>query len=124
MAQTCLLRIYGEFEREVCLADITEPDYPSRSFCYVVSFDPPMKPFRRRGDVQAGIRRFVEEMLRISRTMAIIRSGPMMELLPPEWDHLVERRGKNYVVYRAGGSGSGPLSPLSEPPNLASGCRS
>ncbi len=106
------------------LADITELDYPSESFSYVVSLNPPMKPFRSRGDIRAGVRRFVEEMLRIARERVIIRSGPMMELLPPEWDHLVERRGKNYVVYRAGGSGSGPLSPLSEPPNLASGCRS
>ncbi len=106
------------------LADITELDYPSESFSYVVSLNPPMKPFRSRGDVRAGVRRFVEEMLRIARERVIIRSGPMMELLPPEWDHLVERRGRNYVVYRAGDGGSGPLSPLYEPPNLASGCRS
>jgi len=47
-----------------------------------------------------------------------------MDDLPPQCDHLVERRGKNYVVYRAGGGGSAPLSRLTEPPTLASGCRS
>ncbi|KQC16051.1 MAG: hypothetical protein APR56_10270 [Methanosaeta sp. SDB] len=106
------------------LADITELDYPSESFSYVVSLNPPMKPFRRRGDIRAEIRRFVEEMLRIARKGVIIRSGPMMDYLPPQCDHLVERRGKNYVVYRAGGGGSAPLSRLTEPPTLASGCRS
>lgn len=106
------------------LADITELDYPSESFSYVVSLNPPMKPFRRRGDIRAEIRRFVEEILRIARKGVIIRSGPMMDYLPPQCDHLVERRGKNYVVYRAGGGGSAPLSRLTEPPTLASGCRS
>ncbi|MGB3944291.1 MAG: class I SAM-dependent methyltransferase [Methanothrix sp.] len=110
------------------LADITELDYPSGSFSYVVSFNPPMKPFRRRGDVRVEVRRFVEEMLRISRKMVIIRSGPMMDHLPPECDHLVERRGRNYVVYRAGDGGSnssgGTNFPLCEPSQLAFGCRS
>jgi SAM-dependent methyltransferase len=106
------------------LADITELDYPSRSFSYVVSFNPPLKPFRRRGDVRAEIRRFVEEMLRIARKKVIIRSGPMMNYLPPEYDHLVECRGSNYIVYRAEGCGSGPASALSDPSNLAFGCRS
>ena len=106
------------------LADITKLDYPSRSFSYVVSLNPPMKPFRRRGDVRAGVRRFVEEMLWIARERVIIRSVPMMDFLPPEWDHLVERRGRNYVVYRADGCGSAPRSPLSGPSNLAGGWRS
>lgn len=108
------------------LADITELDYPSRSFSYVVSFNPPLKPFRRGEDVRAGVRRFVEEMLRIARKMVIIRSGPLMDYLPPECDHLVERRGPNYIVYRADGCDRGlvPLSALSDLSNLASGCRS
>jgi SAM-dependent methyltransferase len=105
------------------LADITELDYPSRSFCYVVSFNPPMKPFRRRGDIRAEIRRFVEEMLRIARTGVIIRSGPMMDFLPPECDHLVERRGRNYVVYRAEDCGSSSTPAFCEPHHLACGCR-
>ena len=110
------------------LADITELDYPSGSFSYVVSFNPPMKPFRGRGDTRAGVRRFVEEMLRIARERVIIRSGPMMDHLPPECDHLVERRGRNYVIYRAGedcsSSRGGSSFPLCEPSDLACGCRS
>ncbi len=105
------------------LADITELDYPSGSFSYVVSFNPPMKPFRRRGEARSEVKRFVEAMLRIARKKVIIRSSPMMGYLPPEFDHLVERRGRNYVVYRAGDGGSSPLSALSEPSNLASGTR-
>lgn len=105
------------------LADITELDYRSGSFCYVVSFNPPMKPFRRRGDTRAEVKRFVEEMLRIARKRVIIRSGPMMDFLPPECDHLVERRGANYVVYRAEDGRSGSLSALSEPSKIACVCR-
>lgn len=85
------------------LADITQLDYPPNSFRYVVTFNPPMRPFRRRGAVRAGIKRFVEEMLHIAQEKVIIRSGPMMPYLPSEYDSLVERRGENYVVYLARG---------------------
>ncbi len=91
------------------LADITQLDYPPNSFRYVVTFNPPMRPFRQRGAVRAGIKRFVEEMLHIAQEKVVIRSGPMMPHLPPEYDTLVERRGENYVVYRAGNWPGGPV---------------
>lgn len=103
------------------LADITDLDYPPGSFSYVVSLNPPMKPFRSRGDARAGVRRFVEEMLRIARKRVIIRSGPMMDFLTPECDPLVERRGRNYVVYRAENYGPSSVSSICEP-YLASRC--
>lgn len=105
------------------LADITELDYPSGSFSYVVSFNPPMKPFRRWGDVRSEVKRFVEAMLRIARKKVIIRSGPMMGYLPPEFDHLVEGRGRNYIVYRAGDGGLISPSAPSRSSHLACGCR-
>lgn len=61
------------------------------TFEYVVSFNPPMKPFRRGGDVRAEVRRFVEEMLRIASKRVIIRSGPPVDFLPPECDDPAER---------------------------------
>lgn|GEM_PF-852961 len=82
------------------LADITELDYPPNSFSYVVSFNPPMKPFKRI-NFCAGIKKFVEDMLCIAREKVIVRSGPLMPHLPPEYDRFIERRGKCHVVYGA-----------------------
>jgi hypothetical protein len=81
-----------------------------------------MKPFRRRGDICVEIKRFVGDMLQIARKKVIIRSGPIMPYLPPEYDHLVERCGRNYVVYRAENCRSN--SALCESSTLAPGCKS
>ncbi len=82
-------------------ADITQLDYPSKSFRYVVTFNPPMKPFRREGDFHSGIKRFVEDMLRIAQKRVIIRSGLIMAFLPFEYNHIIEKKGRNFVVYKA-----------------------
>ena len=83
------------------LSDISCLDYPSKSFRYVVTFNPPMRPFRERGDPYFGIRRFLEDMLRIAQDKVIIRSGPIMPFLPAEYDGLIERKGANFAIYRA-----------------------
>lgn len=85
----------------VRLADITELDYPPKSFCYAVSFNPPMKPFKMRDNLQNGIKKFLEDMLSIAQERVIIWSVPLIRSLPSEYNHLLERKGKNYVVYRA-----------------------
>ncbi|NPV63367.1 MAG: class I SAM-dependent methyltransferase [Methanotrichaceae archaeon] len=83
------------------LADISQLDYPTKSFRYVVTFNPPLRPFRERGDLRSGIKGFLDEMLRIAQDRVIIRSGPIMSLLPSEYESLIEQKGANYVIYRA-----------------------
>ncbi|MBN1324151.1 MAG: class I SAM-dependent methyltransferase [Methanotrichaceae archaeon] len=105
------------------LGDITRFDYPSKSFRYVVTFNPPMKPFRQRGDHREGIKRFLEELLRIAQERVIIRSDPIIPVLPIEYDPLIERRGENFIIYSArsdptsygegAGSWSIPVAPSS-----------
>lgn len=84
-----------------CLADISRLDYPCKSFRYVVTFNPPIRPFRERGDLRSGIKRFLEEMLRIAQDRVIIRSSPIMSHLPNEYDPLIVRKGENFAIYRA-----------------------
>lgn len=96
-----IVRYLREKGISACQADITQLDYPPKSFRYVVTFNPPMKPFCRKSDFRSGIKRFVEDMLRIAEERVIIRSGPAMSFLPSEYDHLVEKKGVSFVVYNA-----------------------
>lgn len=96
-----IIRCLEEGGIPACLADISRLDYPPKSFRYVVTFNPPLRPFRERGDIRSGIKRFLEDMLRIARDKVIIRSGPIMPFLPDEYDSLIDRRGENFAIYRA-----------------------
>jgi len=84
-----------------CLADISQLDYPPKSFDYVVTFNPPLRPFRQRGNARSGIKRFLEDMLRIAQERVIIRSRTIIPLLPDEYDSLIDRSGENFAIYRA-----------------------
>lgn len=115
------VRCLEEMGIPASLADISRLDYPSKSFRYVVTFNPPLRPFRQRGDARSGIKRFLEDMLRIAQERVIIRSSPIMSLLPVEYDSLIDRRGENYAIYRADryrpGSRDGPAMRGSFDPN-------
>ena len=96
-----IVRCLAEKGIPASLSDISRLDYPSKSFRYVVTFNPPMRPFRERGDTCGGIKKFLEDMLRIAQDKVIIRSGPIMPFLPAEYDRLIERKGENFAIYRA-----------------------
>jgi len=96
-----IVRCLAEKGIPASLSDISRLDYPSKSFRYVVTFNPPMRPFRERGDTCGGIKKFLEDMLRIAQDKVIIRSGPIMPFLPEEYDRLIERKGENFAIYRA-----------------------
>ena len=96
-----IIRCLEERGIPACLADISRLDYPPKSFRYVVTFNPPLRPFRESGEIRSRIKRFLEDMLRIAQERVIIRSSPIMSLLPVEYDSLIDRRGENYAIYRA-----------------------
>ncbi len=96
-----IIRCLKEMGIPACLADISQLDYPPKSFDYVVTFNPPLRLFRQRGNARSGVKRFLEDMLRIAQERVIIRSSPIMSLLPVEYDSLIDRRGENYAIYRA-----------------------
>lgn len=95
------IRSLKEMGIPACLADISELDYPPKSFHYVVTFNPPLRPFRERGNARSGIRRFLEDMLRIAQERVIIRSRTIIPLLPEEYDSLIDKKGDNFAIYRA-----------------------
>ena len=95
------VRCLEEMGIPASLADISRLDYPSKSFRYVVTFNPPLRPFRQRGDARSGIKRFLEDMLRIAKERVIIRSSTVIPLLPAEYDSLIDRSGENFAIYRA-----------------------
>ena len=93
------------------LADILDlGDYAPDSFDFVVSFNPPMKPFGRNGDVCGTVKRFLYELLSITREKVVIRSIPMMSFLPLAYDHLIECRGQDYVIYNKNNGSVFPIS--------------
>ncbi len=107
-----IIRCLKEIGIPACLADISQLDYPPKSFDYVVTFNPPLRPFRQRGDARSGIKRFLEDMLRIAQERVIIRSSTVIPLLPEEYDSLLDRKGDNYAIYRADRYQTGPQAGL------------
>ena len=96
-----IIRCLEERGIPACLADISRLDYPPKSFRYVVTFNPPLRPFRQRGNARSGIKRFLEDMLGIAQERVIIRSSTVIPLLPAEYDSLIDRSGENFAIYRA-----------------------
>ena len=96
-----IIRCLEERGISACLADISRLDYPPKSFRYVVTFNPPLRPFRQRGDARSGIKSFLEDMLRIAQERVIIRSNTIIPLLPHEYDLLIDKKGENFAIYRA-----------------------
>ena len=91
------------------LADIERLPFEDKSFDYVVSVSPPLKPviFHNDGYVSFGVdhewnNKIIDAALRIARKEALIASY-FVALHPPHED-LVEKRDKNglqWVLYRA-----------------------
>lgn len=96
-----IIRCLEERGIPACLADISRLDYPPKSFRYVVTFNPPLRPFRESGEIRSGIKRFLEDMLRIARERVIIRSWTIIPLLPAEYNSLIDKKGEKFAIYRA-----------------------
>lgn len=91
------------------LADIESLPFEERSFDYVVSISPPLKPmvFHRDGYVSFGVdqewnKKIVDAALRIARKQVLIAS--YFIVLHPPHDDLIEKRGSDglhWVLYKA-----------------------
>ncbi len=91
------------------LADIENLPFEGKSFDYVVSFSPPLKPvvFHKDGYVSFGVdhewnKKIIDAALRIARKEVLIAS--YFVALHPPYEDLVEKRDSNglqWVLYKA-----------------------